>query len=180
MKGIMTTIMATSLALSLGAGAAAAAPPAQEPAAGSSAAGAGQMARVKAVIQNARLDGMKAVLKLTPDQEKYWASFQAAVSGSYALRNQTTASTRQAIATDDPAQLLDKLADNASKGAAQMKKVAEAAKPLYDSLDPAQRQAFGPLLLTLSTNPTTAATRARRLRHLLMQRWSRSESNTAH
>jgi hypothetical protein len=53
------------------------------------------MASVQAVIQDARIDGMKAALKLTPDQEKYWTSFQAAVSGSYELHNQTTASTRQ-------------------------------------------------------------------------------------
>ena len=133
MKAI-TTIIAASLVLSLGAGAAAADPTTQAAAPGSPAAGANQTASVRAIIQGARIAGMKAALKLTPDQEKYWTPFQAAVTDSYALRDQTRASTRQAIATDNPVQLLDKLADNGSRGAAQMKKVANAAKPLYDSL----------------------------------------------
>lgn len=86
-------------------------------------------------------------------------------------------STRQAIAKDNPVQLLDTLSDDASRGAAQMKKVADAAKPLYENLSPSQKQAFGPLLLTLRDNPMRATERQRRVQQQLMQRWAQSEGN---
>jgi hypothetical protein len=177
-KRIITTIVAGSLAAGLGAGAVAAAPMTQDSATGSPAAGASQMAGVRAVIQDARLQGMKAALKLTPDQEKYWTPFETAVRDSYAARGQIMGSTRQAIAKDDPVQLLDKLSDDASQGAAQIKKVSEAAKPLYDSLNPSQKRTFGPLLLTLRGNPMAAARRMQRVRQVLMQRWAQSEGSS--
>jgi LTXXQ motif family protein len=179
MKRIMTTIAAASLATGLGAGAAVAAPTAQSSASASPAAGAGQMAGVRAVIQDARLEGMKAALKLTPDQQKYWDPFEAAVRDSYTQRNQIMGTTREAIAKDDPVQLLNTLSDDASQGAAQMKKVADAAKPLYDSLNPTQKQAFGPLLLTLRDSPMMAAQRQQRVRQLLMRRWAQSDGDNA-
>ncbi len=177
MKRIITTIVATSLAAGFGAGAAAAVPTAQNSPNSSPAAGVGRMAGARAVIQDARLEGMKAALKLTPDQEKYWTPFETAVRDSYALRNQVRGSTRQAIAKDDPVQLLDKLSDDASRRAAQLKKVEDAAKPLYDSLNPSQKQTFGPLILTLRGNPMAAARQAQRVRQLLMQRWAQSQGN---
>lgn len=179
MKRIITTIAAASLAASLGAGAAVAAPTAQDTATGSPAAGASDLAGVQAIIRDARIEGMKDVLKLTPDQEKNWAPFEAALQDSFQQRKQMMGSTRQAIAKDDPVQLLDKLSDDASQGAAQMKKVAEAAKPLYDSLNPSQKRAFGPLLLSLRPNPMGNAKRAQHMRQLLMQRWAGSEGNSA-
>ena len=174
MKRIMTTIVAAALAAGLGASAASAAPPAQNSVASS--AGAGQMSGVKALIQDARLQGMKAALKLTPDQQKYWDPFESAVRDSFTQRNEMMRSTRQAIATDNPVQLLDTLSDDASRGAAQMKKVADAAKPLYENLNPSQKHAFGPLLLTLRGNPMKAAGRQQRLQQQLMQRWAQDNN----
>ena len=178
MKTIMTTILAASFAAGSGVGAAPAAPTEQGSSTVSPAAGGSQLAGAKAIIRDARIDGMKAALKLTPDQEKYWIPFQAVLRDSYQQHNQMMAATRQAIAKDDPVQLLDKLSDDASQGATQMKKVAEAAKPLYDSLTASQKQAFGPLLLTLRPNPMAAARRAQHMRELLMERWAQSEGNT--
>jgi hypothetical protein len=150
---------------------------AQNNATSSPAAGADQMASVRAVLQDARLEGMKAALKLTPDQEKYWTPFETAVRDSFALRGQIMGSTDQAITKDNPVQLLDKLSDDASQGAAQTKKVADAARPLYDSLNPSQKRTFGPLLLTLRVNPMAAAMRAQRVQQKLLQRWAQSEGN---
>lgn len=175
MNRIMTTIAAASLAAGLGAGTAVAAPTAQSETTASPAA-AGQMAGVRAVLQDARLAGMKAALKLTPDQEKNWTPFEAAVRDSYTQRNRIMGTTREAIAKDDPVQLLNTLSDDASQGAAQMKKVADAAKPLYDSLTPTQKQTFGPLLLTLRGSPMMAAERQQHIRQLLMRRWAQAES----
>lgn len=73
----MKRIVTAALVAGLGASAATAAPPAQNSAA-ASAAGVGQMSAVKALIQDARLQGMKAALKLTPDQQKYWDPFETA------------------------------------------------------------------------------------------------------
>ncbi|MBU6463941.1 MAG: Spy/CpxP family protein refolding chaperone [Bradyrhizobium sp.] len=176
MKRIMTAIAVASLAAALGAGATVAAPMAQNSAA-ASAAGVDQMAGVKALIQDARLQGMKAALKLTPDQQKYWDPFETAVRDSFKQRNEMMGSTRQAIAKDNPVQLLDTLSDDASRGAAQMKQVADAAKPLWENLDPSQRQAFGPLLLTLRSNPMKTARRQQRVTQQLMQRWAQSQGN---
>jgi hypothetical protein len=67
---------------------------------------------------------------------------------SFAQRDHIMESTRQAI-TNDPVQLLDKLSDDGSQRATRMKNAADAAKPLYDSLNPTQKRAVGPLLLTL-------------------------------
>jgi hypothetical protein len=44
---------------------------------------------------------------------------------------------------------LTELSDRLAKASEQVKKVAEAAKPLYDSLDDGQKGHFGPLLRTL-------------------------------
>jgi len=184
MKSITTTIAAASLALGFGAGTAIAAPTAatpmtQTPATGSSAAANAPMAKAAAVIQDARIAGMKATLKLTADQEKYWGPFQSALHDSYTLHDQMMASTRHAFAKDDPIQLLDMLSNDASQGADQIKKVADAAKPLYDSLDATQKQEFGVLLLTLRNNPMMAATRAQHAQRLLMRRWAQAESSSS-
>jgi hypothetical protein len=173
MRKIMTLVVAGSLAASLSAGAAAA----QNAAVGSPDVGAGQSADVRAALQDARIQGMRAALKLTPDQEKYWNPFETSVRDSLALRAQIIGTTGQAIAKDDPVELMDKVADSTSQRAAQTKKVAEAARPLYDSLNPAQKRTFGPLLLTLLANPMAAANQALRVGQQLMQRWTQSEDN---
>jgi hypothetical protein len=44
-----------------------------------------------------------------------------------------------------PIDHLDAMADRLSQGAANIKKIADAAKPLYDSLDESQKHKFGML-----------------------------------
>ena len=44
-----------------------------------------------------------------------------------------------------PIDRLDAMADRLSQGAANIKKIADAAKPLYDSLDNSQKHKFGML-----------------------------------
>lgn len=171
MKRMMTTIVAGALAASLGAHAAIA----QDTAAGKPVAGVDQWASAKAVIRDSRLEGMKAVLKLTPGQEKYWTPFETAVRDSFALYDQMMAATRQAITKDDPVQILDMLSDDASQRATRTKKIADAAKPLYDSLNPSQKRIFGPLMLTLTVEPMAAARQAQRMRQQLMRRWTRAK-----
>jgi hypothetical protein len=44
---------------------------------------------------------------------------------------------------------MNDMSDGFAKASAELKKVAEAAKPLYDSLDDLQKRHFGPLLMSL-------------------------------
>ena len=117
-----------------------------------------------AAMLDARLAGLKAGLKLTPDQEKLWPPFEAAVRDAAKMRmehmkvmfdrmrangaEQTTAS---------PVDRLEDLAKRLSDGGAVMKTVADAAKPLYDSLDASQKRLFGSLsreLLMMGHGPS--------------------------
>jgi LTXXQ motif family protein len=109
---------------------------------------------------DAKLGGLKAGLKLTPDQEKLWGPFEAAVRAAADMRMQhmeeMMARMHDMRAGDDmekeggefgeamsPIQRLDGLANRLSEAGAALKKVADAAKPLYDSLDEQQKRVFG-------------------------------------
>lgn len=111
-------------------------------------------------LLDAKLAGLKAGLKLTPDQEKLWGPFEAAVRAFDAMRmehlEEMMARMHDMRAGDDmdkedgefgegmsPVGRLDRLANRLSEAGAALKKVADAAKPLYDSLDEPQKRAFG-------------------------------------
>jgi len=99
------------------------------------------------MILDAKLAGMKVELKLKPDQEKLWGPFQSAVQDSAKDRiadMQKMMEMRQ-NGHMSPVELLDTWSDDLSKAAADMKKVADAAKPLYDSLDDTQKRDFAML-----------------------------------
>jgi len=101
---------------------------------------------------DAHLAGMKAALKLTPDQEKNWGAFEAAVREAAQARRDALRDMRQARGGDErptPIERMDKMADHLAKAASEIKTIAGAAKPLYDSLDDGQRRHFGPLMATL-------------------------------
>src|SRR6516225_2450636 len=111
-------------------------------------------------LLDAKLAGLKAGLKLTPDQEKLWAPFEAAVRAAAAMRmehmEEMMARMHDMRAGDDmekeggefgeamsPVERLDRLANRLSEAGAALKKVADAAKPLYNSLDEEQKRVFG-------------------------------------
>jgi hypothetical protein len=117
-------------------------------------------------LLNAKLAGVKATLKLTPEQEKLWAPFESAVRDAAKLRaDQMKAmmdrrqkmgdmmgqkgdskdvtdmsQTDRAISSVDR---LDAMAQRMSERAAALTNVANAAKPLYTSLDDSQKRLFG-------------------------------------
>jgi hypothetical protein len=111
-------------------------------------------------LLDAKLAGLKAGLKLTPDQEKLWGPFEAAVRALAAMRmehmEEMMARMHDMRAGDDmekedgefgegmsPVGRLDRLANRLSEAGAALKKVANTAKPLYDTLDEQQKRAFG-------------------------------------
>jgi LTXXQ motif family protein len=119
-----------------------------------------QWAQDHEAMLDAKLAGLKAGLKLTPDQETLWGPFEAAVRAAAAMRmehmQEMMARMHDMRAGDDmekedgefgeamsPVQRLDRLANRLTEDGAALKKIADAAKPLYDSLDEQQKRVFG-------------------------------------
>ena len=101
-------------------------------------------------LLTAKLAGLKAGLKLTPDQEKLWDPFESAVRAAAEMRAErmkTWMEDREKGASEgermSPVERLDRLATRLSEGGASLKKIADAANPLYASLDDTQKQVFG-------------------------------------
>jgi hypothetical protein len=97
---------------------------------------------------DAKLAGMKAGLGLTADQEKLWSPFESAVKDADKSRMDAMGEMMRMRAQGErmsPVDHLEAMADRLSQGATNVKKIADAAKPLYDSLDESQKHKFGML-----------------------------------
>ena len=110
-------------------------------------------------LTDLRIDVVKAALKLTPDQEKYWPSIEDAI--------RTRAKDRQARLTEiekrvnsiregnpvevlrnrDPIDFLQWRADALAQRSTDLKKLAAAWEPLYKTLSPEQKQRMAFLTL---------------------------------
>jgi Spy/CpxP family protein refolding chaperone len=115
-------------------------------------AGAHGWAADRAFMLDARLAGMKAALNLTQDQEKNWAPFEAAVRGAAKARMEAMRARREEMDNDEgpsPIARLNEFSNHLAMASAELKNIADAAKPLYDSLDETQKRHFGPLLRSL-------------------------------
>jgi Spy/CpxP family protein refolding chaperone len=143
---VLVTLAAAALGGSILALGAAAAPGDQPPPA------AAAMGQAGGFMLDAHLAGMKAALKLTPDQEKNWAAFESAVRDAAQARREAFKAMRQASSGDarpSPIERMTATADRLSKASTEIKAIAEAAKPLYESLDGGQQRHFGPLMASL-------------------------------
>jgi LTXXQ motif family protein len=97
---------------------------------------------------DAKLAGMKAGLGLTADQEKLWSPFESAVKDAAKARMDAMQQMMETHAQGEhmsPVDRLEAMASRLSQGAADIKKIADAAKPLYASLDDSQKHKFGML-----------------------------------
>jgi hypothetical protein len=100
----------------------------------------------RAAFADARIAAVHAGLKLTADQEKLWPPVEAAVREFAKLRidranarmNSRDDSSQQT--PDDPVSRLRERADTMAASAAAMKKIADAADPLYKTLDDSQKR----------------------------------------
>lgn len=110
----------------------------------------------RAAYADARIAGLKALLRLTPEQEKHWPAFEAALREASTLRGQRMAERQQRFremrenreaARPDPVQRLRAAADRMAQNAAITRKIADAAGPLYSSLDEAQKRRAERLIL---------------------------------
>src|SRR5262245_42884693 len=96
---------------------------------------------------DARIAAVHAGLKLTADQEKLWPPIEAAVKEFAKLRIDRANARMNAEKDDssqqkpdDPVSRLRDRADNMATTAAAMKKIADAADPLYKTLDDSQKR----------------------------------------
>jgi hypothetical protein len=99
----------------------------------------------RAALTDARIAAVHAGLKLTADQEKLWPPLESAVRDFAKLRidranARMNAKPDDAQQPDDPVGRLRERADNMAASGAALKKIADAADPLYKTLDEGQKR----------------------------------------
>jgi zinc resistance-associated protein len=96
-----------------------------------------------AAFADARIAAIKTALKLTPAQEKNWPAVEQTlrdISKERVAQREVRAAAGQR--TDATERLRDR-ADALTTRAAALRRLADAEKPLYQSLDEAQKRRFG-------------------------------------
>jgi hypothetical protein len=102
----------------------------------------------RAAFTDARIAAVHAGLKLNADQEKLWPPVESAVRDFAKLRFDRANARMEARRNemqdqqkaDDPVSRLRERADNMATSAAALKKIADAADPLYKTLDDGQKR----------------------------------------
>jgi hypothetical protein len=90
----------------------------------------------------ARIAGLHAGLKLTAEQEKNWPAVESALRDLAKQRSERFAARASADRPKDPIERLNQRAEVMGQRAATLKKLADAAGPLYKSLDENQKHRF--------------------------------------
>ena len=94
-----------------------------------------------AAFTDARIAALKTALRLTPEQEKNWPAVEQALRDISKER----LARRAARGTTQPVDATERLRDRAdalAARAAALRRLADAEKPLYQSLDEAQKRRF--------------------------------------
>jgi hypothetical protein len=102
----------------------------------------------RAAFTDARIAAVHAGLKLNPDQEKLWPPVETAVRDFAKMRidranarmNAKPDDSQDAQKPDDPVARLRERADTMATTATALKKIADAADPLYKTLDDGQKR----------------------------------------
>jgi len=97
------------------------------------------------ILTDARIGMAKAALQLTPEQQKFWPPIEEAIRSRAESRFHRIAALRalaeQAGHRDfDPVALMRGRAENLTERGANLKKLADAWQPLYQTLNPDQKQ----------------------------------------
>jgi flagellar biosynthesis/type III secretory pathway chaperone len=95
----------------------------------------------KAVIDQ-RIDVLKAALGLTPDQAGHWPAVEEAIRGRLTARHQRLVRLAARLRETNEVNLIDVMNQRAaalSERGAALKKLADAWKPLYETLDANQK-----------------------------------------
>jgi hypothetical protein len=110
-------------------------------------------------LTDARINIVKTALQLAPDQEKYWPAIEDAVRARAKDREAriTNAAARvtelrerspiEALRDRNPVDFMHRRADALAQRAADLKRLADAWQPLYQTLSPEQKRRMGALTL---------------------------------
>jgi hypothetical protein len=93
-------------------------------------------------MMDARLGGMKEALKLTANQYPLWEAFENAVKNADKTRMDDMREMMQNRERMSPVERLDAMSDRMARRAAELKTIAEKAKPFYASMDETQKRNF--------------------------------------
>jgi len=108
----------------------------------------------QSVLLEAHLNGMKTGLKLNDAQMKNWPPFESAIRDAAKSRTDRWTQARERMAQGErpsPIERMTIMADHIEKSAADLRRVIDASKPLYASLDDTQKREFGPLMREFKT-----------------------------
>jgi len=98
-----------------------------------------------AAFADARIAALHAGLQLNPDQEKSWPPFEQALREVAKMRIERLSSARDEQTPASPIERLQRRADAMTTHGAALRRLADAAAPLYQSLDEAQKRRFAML-----------------------------------
>ena len=122
-----------------------------------------------ATLADSRVNIVKATLQLTPDQEKLWPAIEDAIRTRAKDRQARIAAVEQRAAElrgkspvevlrdRNPVEFLQRRATALAQRSADLKKLADAWQPLYQTLSPDQKRRMGHLALTALRELRTAA-----------------------
>lgn len=99
-------------------------------------------------LTDARVGIIKAALQLSPDQEKYWPAVEEAIrtrAKNRQARFERVAELHdsipmEAVGDRNPVELMQRRAEILGQRAADLKKLADAWRPLYETLTPDQKK----------------------------------------
>jgi Spy/CpxP family protein refolding chaperone len=109
-------------------------------------------------LTDMRIDLVKSALQLTPEQQKYWPAIEDAIRARAKDRQARIASVErtvgearsnpiEALRDRNPVDFMRQRADAWAQRAADLKKLADAWQPLYQTLTPDQKRRMGQLAL---------------------------------
>jgi len=116
-----------------------------------------------AAFGDARIAGLRAGLKLTPEQEKNWPAVEAALRDVAKQRSERFAARASADKPTDPIERMGLRAETMTERGTALKKLADAAGPLYKSLDDGQKRRF--MVLARLTGPKAGGWHGRHRGH---------------
>jgi hypothetical protein len=94
------------------------------------------------VLTDARIGIVKAALQLTPEQEKLWPPVEEAIRARAEARYNRMVAVGEKLSQQenlDPVELMRGRADALAQRATNLKKLADAWEPLYQTLNPDQK-----------------------------------------
>ena len=120
-------------------------------------------------LTDARIEITKAALQLTPDQEKYWSAVEEAIRNRAKNRQARVAKVAerlsamqdknpiQVLRDHNPVEFLQRRADALAQRSADLKKLADAWQPLYQTLTPDQKKRLALLTIFVIREVRSAA-----------------------